>query len=56
MRSDNTMSGLKHEKAERLVHYHRILRENPTVAPLACEYIVDVDEIVDDEPVGDELV
>jgi hypothetical protein len=49
------LSGLKHEKAERLVRYHRILRENPAAAPLACEYIVDDDEIVDDEPVDDEL-
>jgi hypothetical protein len=47
--------GLKHEKAERLVRYHRILRENPAAAPLACEYIVDDDEIVNDEPVDDEL-
>jgi hypothetical protein len=55
MHSDNTI-GLKHERAERLVRYHRILCENPTAAPLACEYIVEDDEIVDDEPVGDELV
>jgi hypothetical protein len=49
------MNGLLRQKAERLVRYHRILRENPAAAPLACEYIVDDDEIVNDEPVDDEL-
>jgi hypothetical protein len=42
------LSGLKHEKAERLVRYHRILRETPTLAGLACDYMVDDDEL-DDE-------
>jgi hypothetical protein len=42
------LSGLKLEKAERLVRYHRILRETPTQARLACDKIVDDDELDDD--------
>jgi hypothetical protein len=42
------LSGLKHEKAEQLVRYHRILRETPTEARLACDYIVDNDDLDDD--------
>jgi hypothetical protein len=44
---------LKHEKAERLARYHQILRETPTVAGLACDYMVEDDELDDD--VDDEL-
>jgi hypothetical protein len=42
------LSGLKHERAERLARYHQILRETSTVAGLACDYMVDDDEL-DDE-------
>jgi hypothetical protein len=49
------LSGLKHEKAERLARYHRILLENPTAAQLACEYIVDDDELGDEGSMDDEL-
>jgi flagellar biosynthesis component FlhA len=38
---------LEHEKAERLVRYHRILRETPTLAGLACDYMIDDDELDD---------
>jgi hypothetical protein len=39
---------LNTKKAERLIRYYRILRENPTAAPLACDYVVDNDELVGD--------
>jgi hypothetical protein len=42
------LSGLKHEKAERLVRYHRILRKTPAAAGLACDYMVDDNELDDD--------
>jgi hypothetical protein len=40
---------LKHEKAERLVRHHQISLEDPTAAALACNYMVDDDELDGDE-------
>jgi hypothetical protein len=42
------LSGLKHERAERLSRYHRILPETPTVSGLAYDYIVASDKLDDD--------
>jgi hypothetical protein len=50
------LSGLKHEKAERLARYHRILLENPTAAQLACEYILDDDELGDEGSMGESTI